>query len=142
MEKFARLTSNDLGNNNEVLINEEERLLSSYGVVTKDEMYKITMHLAERLNMLENLIDENKLFISKVAIGDTLYQPAVMHGVKSMTTLEVRSIDILSFDCMFLNCNLISGPNVNGFVHNIDNVGKTLFLNYSDAKSYLDSLGV
>lgn len=38
-----------------LLINEEERLLSSKGFIDKDEMYKITRHLAEKLAEYEEI---------------------------------------------------------------------------------------
>lgn len=55
---MARLTSYDEGNQ-EILINEEERLLSAKGFIDKDEMYKIVRHLAEKLFEYEQL--EEKL---------------------------------------------------------------------------------
>lgn len=49
---MARLTGYDQGNE-EILVLEEERLLSSKGYIEKDEMYKITRHLAEKLFQYE-----------------------------------------------------------------------------------------
>ena len=55
---MAKLTSYDECNQ-EILINEEERLLSAKGFIDKDEMYKIVRHLAEKLFEYEQL--EEKL---------------------------------------------------------------------------------
>lgn len=65
---MARLTSYDKGNNF-ILVNEEERLLSSKGFITKDEMYKIMRHLAERLYEYEtkpNMRKKVKEYISEL----------------------------------------------------------------------------
>lgn len=58
---MARLTSYDYGNE-EILVNEEERLLSSKGFIDKDEMYKIMRHLAEKLYEYEQS-EEQGLFL-------------------------------------------------------------------------------
>lgn len=50
---MKRLTSWDPANQ-EVLINEEEKILSQKGFITDEEMYEVTRHLAEKLFDYEN----------------------------------------------------------------------------------------
>lgn len=52
---MARLTGYD--ENGNVFSKEEKRVLNANGLVSKDEMYKIMMHLAERLAYYEDLDD-------------------------------------------------------------------------------------
>lgn len=49
---MERLTEWD--KNNDLLVKEEERILNTNGVISKDEMYKIMRHLAERLAEYED----------------------------------------------------------------------------------------
>ena len=56
---MARLTMKDEHSGMDILVLEEERLLSSKGFIDKDEMYKIMRHLAEKLFEYEEL--EEKL---------------------------------------------------------------------------------
>ena len=65
---MERLTEWD--KNNDLLVKEEEQLLDTNGLITKDEMYKIMRHLAEKLaeyedtgltpSMVRDLIKMNK----------------------------------------------------------------------------------
>ena len=52
---MARLTMKDEHSGMDILVLEEERLLSSKGFIDKDEMYKIMRHLAEKLFVYEDL---------------------------------------------------------------------------------------
>ncbi len=63
---MARLTSWDFGNE-DIIVNEEEFLLSSKGFIDKDEMYKIMRHLAEKLYEYEEIgtVEEIKEFKDK-----------------------------------------------------------------------------
>ena len=56
-----------------LIVYEEERLLNANGVITKDEMYKIMRHLAEKLAEYEDLEERGKLLKLPVAVGDTVY---------------------------------------------------------------------
>lgn len=57
---MARLTSYDC-ENDEILVDEEEKLLSSKGFINEDEIYKIMRHLAEKLFEYEELEEQGKL---------------------------------------------------------------------------------
>ena len=82
---MARLTSCD--ENMGLIINEEERLLSSQGFVRKDEMYKITQHLVEKLNEYENLEEQGLLTRLPCRVGDTVYY--ISEGFIEPCTVEV-----------------------------------------------------
>lgn len=69
---MARLTSYDPGND-EILVNEEERLLSSQGYYDKDAMYKIMRHLAEKLYEYEQKEEDGFLISIPCKPGDTVY---------------------------------------------------------------------
>ena len=67
---MARLTSYDK-ENDFILVNDEERLLSSKGFITKDEMYKIMRHLAEKLYEYEtkpDMREKVKEYISELDV--------------------------------------------------------------------------
>ncbi len=68
---MGRLTSYD--ENMGLLVNEEERLLSSKGFIDKDEMYKIMRHLAEKLKEYEDLEEQGRLLELPCVVGDTVY---------------------------------------------------------------------
>lgn len=68
---MGRLTSFD--KNMGLLVNEEERLLSSKGFIDKDEMYKIMRHLAENLYEYENLEEQGLLRRLPCSIGSDVY---------------------------------------------------------------------
>lgn len=80
---MARLTSYDK-ENDFILVNEEERLLSSKGFITKDEMYKIMRHLAEKLYVYEikpDMREKVKEYISELDMEiDRCEQEAVNHS--------------------------------------------------------------
>lgn len=69
---MARLTSYDYGNE-EILVNEEERLLSSKGFIDKDEMYKIMRHLAEKLYEYEQSEEQGLLLKLPCPIGTEVW---------------------------------------------------------------------
>ncbi len=68
---MERLTSYD--ENKGLLVNEEERLLSSKGFIDKLEMYKIMRHLAEKVKEYEDLEEQKRLKIFPCTVGDTVY---------------------------------------------------------------------
>ena len=69
---MARLTSYD-NENDFILVNEEERLLTAKGFIDKDEMYKMMRHLAEKLFECENTIDKGYVTESNVAHNRITY---------------------------------------------------------------------
>lgn len=60
--------------NKELLVREEERLLNANGLITKDEMYKIMRHLAEKLVKYEDAEEQGKLLELPCKIGNTVYR--------------------------------------------------------------------
>ena len=57
-----------------LIVHEEERILNSNGVITKDEMYKIMRHLAEKLSEYEDLEEQgNLLIVPDIPRNKTLY---------------------------------------------------------------------
>lgn len=59
--------------NGELLVKEEERLLNANGVITKDEMYKIMRHLAEKLADYEDKEEQGLLIELPCKVGDTVW---------------------------------------------------------------------
>lgn len=59
--------------NGELLVKEEERLLNANGVITKDEMYKIMRHLAEKLADYEDKEEQGLLLELKVPLGTKIW---------------------------------------------------------------------
>ncbi len=71
-EKTNRMTGYDA--DGKLIVCEEERLLCSYGIITKDEMYKIMRHLAEKLAEYEDLEEQGSiLIVPKISKNKTLY---------------------------------------------------------------------
>ncbi len=68
---MKRLTGYDEKGN--VFSCEEERLLNASGLISKDDMYKIMMHLAEKLAKYEDLEEQGKLLKLPCAVGDVVY---------------------------------------------------------------------
>lgn len=79
---MKRLTEWDA--NKELLVKEEERLLNTKGVITKDEMYKIMRHLAEKLADYEDKEEQGLLLELPVAIGATVYVISKCSNVESV----------------------------------------------------------
>ena len=59
--------------NGELLVKEEERLLNANGIITKDEMYKIMRHLAEKLADYEDKEEQGLLISLPCKVGDTVF---------------------------------------------------------------------
>lgn len=127
---MARLTGYD--ENGNVFSKEEKRVLNANGLVSKDEMYKIMMHLAERLAYYEDLDDQGKLIIQPCKVGDTLYcdgkhfatchEDELHHFTVSDIVTEIRHYFHGETDYYF----------------DFADVGKTVFLTEKEAK---DALG-
>ena len=69
---MSRLTSYD-EKEKAIIANEEERLLRAKGIINKDEMYKIMMHLAEKLYEYENAEEYDGFIKLPCKIGDYVY---------------------------------------------------------------------
>lgn len=89
--------------NKELLVREEERLLNANGLITKDEMYKIMRHLAEKLvkyedaeeqglllrlpckveNLIDKVISHNEVVALwfEVVAGDKAYDELIWKGM-------------------------------------------------------------
>lgn len=93
---MARLTGYDA--DGKLIVCEEEWLLNAKGFITKDEMYKIMRHLAEKLSEYEDMEEQGKLPKLPCAVGDMVYT-ACSWGIESGV---VGSIEIIS-DKIFVN---------------------------------------
>lgn len=96
---MERLTSYDPGNQ-EILINEEEKLLSSKGYVDDKEYYMIVRHLAERLFRYENEKESNLFDLSKIDFGLRDKNGDIIH-VGDRTRLVLDNGEIREFDVVF-----------------------------------------
>ena len=121
----------------ELLINEEERLLSSKGFIDKDEMYKITRHLAEKLAEYEDLEEQGKLLILPCAVGDTVYR--INKGKKyPIIPMQVIGIAIRNENELVIQTKDIDDDNHN--LYSKTSIGKTIFLTHQEAKGSLRNL--
>ena len=113
---MSRLTSydEDMG----LLINEEERLLSSKGFIDKDEMYKIMRHLAEKLKDYEDLEEQGKLLKLPCSVGGDVY--GIINQTSNYDGAPYRIVTVLNFRLDMLN-----------------KIGKTVFLTRPEAEAKL-----
>lgn len=100
---MERLTSWDSGNQ-EVLINEEEQLLSNQGYVTDLQMRKIKQQLADRLFLYEENKLVNKNHLSQIDFGLRDANGNVIH-VGDRTRLILDDGEIREFDVVFETIN-------------------------------------
>lgn len=70
-----------------MLVREGERLLNANGIITKDEMYKIMRHLAEKLVQYEDAEEQDWLLHLPCNVGDTIYY--ISEGFVEPCTVEV-----------------------------------------------------
>ena len=135
---MARLTSWDFGNE-DIIVNEEERLLSSKGFIDKDEMYKIMRHLAEKLYEYEDLEEQGLLLKVAVAIGSIVYRvneyaenPIIPMGV---TSIEIKGLTNTFKEIKCKEC-VYGGE----FTYRFSDIGKILFLTKEDAEKFVFEL--
>ena len=101
---MERLTSYD--ENMGLLVNEEERLLSSKGFIDKDEMYKIMRHLAEKLKEYEDLEEQGRLLKLPCAVGDTVYQHMIVGVDKEKRKPIYEIFEAILFEYSLSSCGL------------------------------------
>lgn len=101
----------------ELLVLEEESLLSAKGYITHDEMYKIMRHLAEKLSEYERAEEQGLLLKLPCKVGDTVHY---ILGIPNKTPCVVES-------CIFE-------------LSDINKIGKTLFLKKSEAEQKLKEM--
>lgn len=118
---MKRLTGHD--ENGHVFSCEEERLLSPSGVISKDDMYKIMMHLAEKLAKYEDLEEQGKLLKLPCAVGDTVYVLRLDNAAYMMNNEKVWEIVEDRFEIRYFDC-----------------IGKTVFLTRKEAEQALKDL--
>ena len=118
---MGRLTIWDNGNE-EILVNEEERLLSSKGYIDKDEMYKIMRHLAEKLFEYEDAEEQGLLLRLPYPVGTQLYFAYSKQGIIKD---RIRRWQLNNKGLMFCS---------NGSAYRVDAIGKSVFLTYEEAE--------
>lgn len=129
--------------NKELLVREEERLLNANGIITKDEMYKIMRHLAEKLVQYEDLEEQGLLKVLPCKVGDTIYVNGVL-GVGEAEEYKVIRVDYHSNLAtgrseFYIEALLVSDPrNSIGFYDK--EFGKTVFLTQAEAEQKLKEM--
>ncbi len=103
--------------NGNVYSREEERILNDNGVISKDEMYKIMMHLAGKLAEYEDLEEQGKLLKLPYALGDTVY---TLNPLPSGKTV----IGETTADAFMCALSMLEGR-----------VGETIFLTLEEAEA-------
>lgn len=136
---MKRLTGYDEKGN--VFSCEEERLLNASGLISKDDMYKVMMHLAEKLAEYEDLEEQGKLLKLPCAVGDTVYY-ADNEYYFTILPVKVDEISIMESSAILYKCLLFDG---NGdvetqFDFDKDDFGKTVFLTREEAEAALKEL--
>lgn len=138
---MARLTSYDYGNE-EILVNEEERLLSSKGFIDKDEMYKIMRHLAEKLYEYEQLEEYGSLLTLPCKVGDVVYHEkphvSIHTGIQAyqitniMISQNKKGVWTKKYRAMLLLNGKIIDSQLN---FSFDDIGKTVFLSKEEVEN-------
>lgn len=136
---MKRLTGYDEKGN--VFSCEEERLLNASGLISKDDMYKVMMHLAEKLAEYEDLEEQGKLLKLPCAVGDTVYY-ADNEYYFTILPVKVDEISIMESSAILYKCLLFDG---NGdvetqFDFDKDDFGKTVFLTRPEAEQALKDM--
>lgn len=88
---MGRLTGYDT--NKELIVCEEERILCSNGIITKDEMYKIMRHLAEKIAEYEDLEEQGKLLKLLCAVGADVWYISERAEKQGRKKIEVPFVD-------------------------------------------------
>lgn len=138
---MARLTSYDYGNE-EILVNEEERLLSSKGFIDKDEMYKIMRHLAEKLFEYEQSEEHGSLLTLPCKVGDIVYHEkpyvSIHTGIQSyqITNIMISQNKKGAWTKKYRAMLLLNGKIVDSQLNfSFDDIGKTVFLSKEEAEN-------
>lgn len=131
---MGRLTKWD---ENHLLVREEERLLNSYGIITKDEMYKIMRHLAEKLAKYEDAEEQGLLLKPPCKIGDPVW---VFTNNKILEYKVARLIIDISGLKYIQAVKEVMGED---FWCNItlEEIGKTVFFTMEDAEQKKEEQG-
>lgn len=112
---MERLTGYDKDGN--VISMVEERIFNTNGIISRNEMYKIMMHLAEKLSEYEDLEEQGKLLKLQVAVGDTVYTINPLPGGKTV-------IGETTADAFMCALGMLEGR-----------LGKTIFLALEEAEA-------
>jgi len=131
--------------NGELLVKEEERLLNANEIITKDEMYKIMRHLAEKLADYEDKQEQGLLIELPCKVGDTVY--LINHFM-----VESRKKPIKCTVNEFLiegsgHCHAVLDGTEAFYAMKrfravkLEEFGKTLFLTLSEAEEALAKMG-
>lgn len=141
VELMTRLTSYDYGNE-EILVNEEERLLYSKGLIDKNEMYKIMRHLAEKLFEYEQSEEHGYLLVLPCKVGDVVYHEksyASIHtGIQPyqitniMISQNKNGMWTKKYRAMLLLNGRITDNQLN---FSFDDIGKAVFLSKEEAEN-------
>lgn len=124
---MSRLTMRDEHSGMNVLVLEEERLLTSKGFIEKDEMYKIMMHLAEKLADYEDKQEQGLLLELPVRIGEVIY--------------SVECGEIVSDSLYSVNKDNKGLWAINQYGLIIGRFGHTVFATRSEAEEALAKMG-
>lgn len=131
---MARLTSYDHGNG-EILVNEEERLLSSKGFMDKEEMYKIMRHLAEKLYEYEEAAEQHMLLRLHCKVGDKLWAitTTINYSLGAYSEVLLKDPQEKKIQSITISKNGL-GYHVNGRTYGAPEFGKTVFLTREEAE--------
>lgn len=122
---MKRLTGHE---NGEVFSCEEKKLLNSDGVISKDDMYKIMMHLAEKLAEYEDLEEQGRLIRLPCEIRHKIRLPC-----------EIRHKVYMIYQFCDEGAWEIEEHKIR--LEDLENIGKTVFLTRQEAEAALEELG-
>lgn len=120
---MSRLTGLDAYG--ELVVNEEEWLIGTKGYIDKDEMYKIMMHLAEKLQTYEDLEDDERLIKLPCRLGTKVYSVLFINDYGEVGDKAIRNYYI---------------KEVNFDIYKLNDIGKTVFLTKEEAENYIKSM--
>lgn len=124
-----------------LLVLEEERLFSFKLFIDKDEMYKIKMHLAEKLAEYEDLEEQGLLVKLPCKVGDTVYTNTSMRGWyfrKENRPYEAKIVFIgINGADNFMNVDFGNGRMLQ---FNFSDIGKIVFLTHNQAEQSLKEM--
>lgn len=130
--------------NKELLVREEERLLNANGIITKDEMYKIMRHLAEKLAQYEDAEEQGLLLRLPCKVGDIIWDndfgKPCAYRITGFSFGEADGyIDdpVITDDIVYYYSNY-NGSIMGSFAMN--EIGKSLFLTQAEAEQKLKEM--
>lgn len=129
-----RLTSRN--ENGDVLINEFELLLNDGGKASKDDFFKVAMHLAERLAEYEELDEKKRLVELPCSVGDRVYHvspPFVLEYEVTGFTVDETGAWLMQAEHYDKDTDKTYG---NSF--ELHKLNDTVFLSEKDASERLD----